>query len=313
MSPNNNNNTLVVVAIAWIAIAIASKTVVGAFHSHIPRIHELHTIMDTKIQPINNNHHNNKRQPATTTRERNRVILYGWMKDAFQSLGLDITAEQEKYNSQPLLQKDAFTVKSTNGTVVRTAAKAYHKDTSTPSSKFYTTRKDSAAAITIRPDGVQGDYNHYRAVALSSTPDRAVSIWTSDVLTMLHAAGWNSVQQGDLGENILVDGIDYTFFQIGQRYKFQTKLGSSSSSSDDNDDEEDGIIVEITERVEPCGNLCKLAYINDDNLAPKDRLEACKRFLLWLNERDGLRGWYAKVIGEGGMVKLGDQVTAIAV
>ncbi len=163
----------------------------------------------------------------------------------------------------------------------------------------------------VGPEGVQGDYNHYRTVALSSTPDRAVSILTTDILKMLKGAGWNSVSEGDLGENIYVDGVDYTFFEVGKRYKFHTKKNNSENNS--NGKEEEGTIVEITERIEPCGNLCKLPYINDESIPPKDRFEGCKKFLLYLDEKEGLRGWYGKVIGDGGLVKLGDQVSPLAV
>ena len=77
----------------------------------------------------------------------------------------------------------------------------------------YTTRKESRGVIVLSPEGVNGDYNHYRTVALGSTPDRAVSISTSDIIQMLKNAGWNDVREGDLGENIYVDSIDYTFFR----------------------------------------------------------------------------------------------------
>eukprot|EP00956_Cyclotella_meneghiniana_P028139 scaffold64935_cov31-Cyclotella_meneghiniana.AAC.1 len=125
-------------------------------------------------------------------------------------------------------------------------------------------------------------------------------------MDMLRTAGWTDVMEGDLGENIYVDGIDYTFFEVGRRYKFQTKINNGNAK------EEEGVVVEITERIEPCGNLCKLPYINRESLAPKDRFEECKKFLLYLDEKEGLRGWYGKVIG-GGTVKVGDQVSALEI
>jgi MOSC domain-containing protein YiiM len=200
------------------------------------------------------------------------------------------------------------------GTVIRTATKKYDPTHSVPSSPLYTTRKNTKGQITINSNGVSGDYNHYRSTALSSTPDRAVSILTTDILEQLKNAGYTKVQIGDLGENIYVDGIDYKFFEIGKRYKFsmkgeeQGKGGTSSSKSSSSE----GVVVEITERIEPCGNLCKLAYINDETIPPAQRFENCKKFLLWLDQKDGLRGWYGKVIGDGGQVKVGDQVSAMA-
>jgi len=146
------------------------------------------------------------------------------------------------------------------------------------------------------------DHNHYRTIALDATPDRAVSILTQDVLELLQKQGWPKVSQGDLGENILVEGVDYTFFKVGQRYKFVQNEENAATST---------TIVEITERIEPCGNLCKLSYINDESLPPKERFEGCKKFLLTLDAKEGLRGWYGRVIGNGGIVSLGDKVSLV--
>ena len=231
------------------------------------------------------------------------MILSSWLSDTFNALGLDFNLEKMRFQPQFSQDDDDESSKSKYGTVIRTATKGYDKASSIPSSRAYTTRKESRGEIILGQDGVRGDYNHYRTNALGGSPDRAVSILTSDVLKMLKGAGWSSVGEGDLGENVYIDGIDYTFFQVGHRYKFQTK-GSS--------EKEEGVIVEITERMEPCGNLCKLPYINNESIPPKERFEQCKKFLLWLDEKEGLRGWYGKIIGEGGMVKLGDQVSALA-
>jgi len=48
---------------------------------------------------------------------------------------------------------------------------------------------------------VKNDYNHYRTTAFSSTPNRALSILTTDVLKSFKSAGWDEVMEGDLGEN----------------------------------------------------------------------------------------------------------------
>lgn len=275
---------------AVIFIAFAST---GAFNSHVPRISEVNiqSVANTPNNQINSRKYNRK-----------TVILNGWLSDTFKSLGLDIALEKLKLNPQ-LPQEEDESMKSKFGTVIRTASKGYDKESSVPSHAEYTTRKESRAEISLSPEGVEGDYNHYRTIALSSTPDRAVSILTTDIIKMLKTAGWNNVMEGDLGENIYVDGIDYTFFEIGKRYKFQTRGGG---------DKDEGPIVEITERIEPCGNLCKLPYINDENIPPKDRFEGCKKFLLYLDEKEGLRGWYGKLI-RGGKVAIGDQVSALEV
>ena len=88
----------------------------------------------------------------------------------------------------------------------------------------YTTRKESRGVIVLSPEGVNGDYNHYRTVALGSTPDRAVSILTSDIIQMLKNACWNDVREGDLGENIYVDAIDYTFSRLESVTSFRPRV-----------------------------------------------------------------------------------------
>jgi MOSC domain-containing protein YiiM len=188
------------------------------------------------------------------------------------------------------------TTMMTQGTVLRTAFRKYHPKDSKPSSRKYTTRKDSQdEGIQIRFHGIVHDYNDYRTTAKNSTLDRAVSLWTTDVLELLQAYGYDQVQPGDLGENLSVEDIPYTFFQVGQRYRF-----FSPPAMDDDEAKEDAVVLEITERIEPCGSLCVLPYINSDTLLqPKERVKRCQDFLKLLDQHDGLRGWYAKVLREG--------------
>jgi MOSC domain-containing protein YiiM len=100
------------------------------------------------------------------------------------------------------------------------------------------------------------------------------------------------VQDGDLGENVLVSGIDYRFFVPGNVYRF-------TSSTEDKEDNEGCVIVEITECMDPCANLCKLPYINDPKKTPKERIATCQQMLNIMDQQSGLRGWYAKVLQEG--------------
>lgn len=186
-----------------------------------------------------------------------------------------------------------------SGTVVRLAAKAFDAENSKPSSKSYSTRKgELTSGAHITKDGVEGDYNHYRTVALKSTNDRAVSLLTNDVMTALRSQYPEfEIEDGDLGENLLVDGVPYDYFQIGRRYMFISK--DHADDDDDNNDNNSTVIVEITQKVDPCANLCKLSYINDNFLQPKQRISRCQDFLQFLDRYDGYRGWYAKVIQEG--------------
>jgi MOSC domain-containing protein YiiM len=177
------------------------------------------------------------------------------------------------------------------GSVVRIAAREFAGKDSRPAGRNYTTRKVSQESIRVLQSGVVLDYNHYRTVALDKTPDRALSILTVDCMELLESYKY-PVLDGDLGENVLVKGVNYRFFCPGEKYKF-----SLQNADDPNDNR--GVVVEITEAMEPCANLCKLDYINDLTKPPVDRIETCKEFLNILDQHPGLRGWYAKILQEG--------------
>jgi hypothetical protein len=221
------------------------------------------------------------------------------------------------------------------GTVIRTAVRPYQTSGgSKPSSPTYTTRKTSFPMIRVSEGGAYGDYNHYRTYALGSTPNRAISILTGDVGSYIRSldGGYfaddgdgnddidddnndgdrrrRGYRDGDLGENILVDGVDFDYFEVGMRYRF---FSSSSTSSDGEGDDvttlADDVVIEITEPMEPCANLCKLPYINDPILEPRHRVARCQYVIEALGQRAGLRGWYAKVVN-GGIVRVGDSLSA---
>lgn len=181
--------------------------------------------------------------------------------------------------------------KSTPATVIRLAARKYQENgASKPSSQDYTTRKESCSSIQVTAEGVMDDYNHYRTIALKSTPDRAISILTTDVMTAIRQSFSSSARNGDLGENILLKGIDFDDLQLNQQYA----VGS--------------VVLQVTEPMIPCANLCKLPYINDSSLQePKDRIARCLALLEFLDKPgDGFRGWYAKVITPG-EITVGDE------
>lgn len=73
------------------------------------------------------------------------------------------------------------------------------------------------------------------------------------------------------------------------------------------------VIVEITEPMEPCSNLCKLPYINDPSLpSSRERVARCQQFIEALGRRKGLRGWYAKEV-QGGAIRVGDSVSVVGI
>lgn len=246
------------------------------------------------------------RNPLADLIERASTII--WKGALFG----DLTEEEQGAKRNTEFVKDEQT-RAFTGSVTRVAARSFREDgASKPSSQFYTTRKDALPQIMLLDAGVSGDYNHYRTQALKSTQDRAVSIVTADVMQSLQAEQrFRVAKDGDLGENILVGGVGFRFFEVGRRYLF----GAAGDDSDEHYEEEEtnngrGVVVEITEPMIPCANLCKLPYINNSDLMPSERIQRCQSLLEWLGRADGFRGWYAKVIVEG-EVRLGDRVTAI--
>lgn len=94
----------------------------------------------------------------------------------------------QRSKRQSSLEYVSFSSESPSGNVVRTAARSYQESGgSIPSSRYYTTRKDSQPMILVTDAGINGDYNHYRTLALKSTVDRAVSILTTDVSAYIRA------------------------------------------------------------------------------------------------------------------------------
>ena len=234
-----------------------------------------------------------------------------------RALGIDLSFKQDN----PLKSLETEPKRNQgDGQVVRTAARSYQPSGgSLPSSREYTTRKSSLPLISVSSAGVTGDYNHYRTTALKSTGNRAISILTKDVSSYIEsldhgffAKPGKGYTDGDLGENILVKGVDFNYFRIGQRYRFS--VGSqreNNNSGDTTATTMEDVIIEITEPMEPCANLCKLPYINDPGLpSPKERIKRCQYFIAALGQKEGLRGWYAMVV-QGGVIRIGDSLSAV--
>jgi MOSC domain-containing protein YiiM len=189
--------------------------------------------------------------------------------------------------------------KAKHAAVLRTAARMFNATTSMPSSREYTTRKDERRSIQVSFEGVVDDYNHYRTVALKGTPNRAISILTEDVMNMLKSA-YPGSEPGDLGENIWIHGMSFRQFVIGQQYEFSSYFDSNQPA----------VIVEITEPMIPCANLCKLSWINSVGLDARERIARCQGLLDFLDTHTGMRGWYAKII-QPGIIRVGDRVAPV--
>lgn len=158
------------------------------------------------------------------------------------------------------------------GVIVRCAIKGRPPSNASPR----TPDKPAVPGFWLGGSGAEGDYNEYRSSVLKNTGARAVSIMTEDVLQQLQTERW-PLLPGDLGENVLVAGVPYNFFSVGRSYL----LGNS--------------LVQITEPIAPCSNLCRLPAISE---------AACLPLIKTLNRR---RGWYGRVLSAG-HVATGDAV-----
>ncbi|KAL7550711.1 hypothetical protein ACHAWF_013927 [Thalassiosira exigua] len=300
------NVTLIVWGIIFSVESSISTAPTGAFN-YAARSHRKPILGNTR-QLTNWETNNAKCRSATSLPS---ISDSNFIEKIAQSLGIKSGQSFSEKNPTSTQLESADSEKG-QGQVIRTAARPHQSSGgSVPSSREYTTRKTSLPMIDISYQGVTGDYNHYRTVALKSTSNRAISILTSDVSSYIkeldqgHFAKLEGgYKDGDLGENILVKGINFSFFQIGQRYQF------TSQNTDGNECMED-VIIEITEPMEPCANLCKLPYINAPSSSPKERIARCQYFIEALGQKQGLRGWYAKVI-QGGFVRVGDLLSVHA-
>ena len=118
--------------------------------------------------------------------------------------------------------------------------------------------------------GRHPDWNIYRFEQKEVDPaDRAVSVYSLELITELQENGWPAMQPGDIGENLTTKGILYADFAAGQRWQ----VGEA--------------IIRLTIPATPCGVLAQLPYVGMEKKA------AFKQALT------GCRGWYAAVELEG--------------
>jgi MOSC domain-containing protein YiiM len=124
--------------------------------------------------------------------------------------------------------------------------------------------------LTVTGDGVEGDFNRWRAEKAGGDPDQAVLLLGDEILGELGAEGW-PVGPGDLGENLRVAGVSPEAFHPGAR----VTVGD--------------VVLELSKRCDPCIVLYSLPY---------DGLERGPAFLRALQ---GRRGWFARVV-RGGVI-----------
>lgn len=139
--------------------------------------------------------------------------------------------------------------------------------------------KPSVSEIYLAAGGVRDDFNRFRHEEEHDRLDQAVLLMPIEMIRTLNAEGW-PIQEGDIGENVTTEGIPYTEFRPGDRFR----VG--------------GAVVEVSKPCTPCTNLQLLPYVGAAN-GP--------RFIKLMLDR---RGWYASVASEG-RVRSGDLVERI--
>lgn len=142
--------------------------------------------------------------------------------------------------------------------------------------------KPAVDVLHVQIHGADGDYNHYRTERKHSTPDRAVSLVTTEALASLWKAGY-CIRPGDFGENITLEAREVLL-------KAGVRLRAAVSAGSDETNEAPALELELTEPMTPCPNLehiPNVAVLSDRQCRAFPR--ACH----------GRRGWYARVVVPG--------------
>jgi MOSC domain-containing protein YiiM len=130
----------------------------------------------------------------------------------------------------------------------------------------------------VGPLGLAGDA--HRNEEHHGGPDRAVCLFSAEQIRALQAEG-HDVVPGALGENVTVEGIDWTLIVPGA----QLRLGAD-------------VRLEITKYTSPCVNI-RLAFRGGDFARVSQRRHP---------------GWsrvYARVLAEG-VIRPGDDITLVS-
>lgn len=158
--------------------------------------------------------------------------------------------------------------------VVRGTVRQVNTKSHTPGERGLPKKATDSAAVTKA--GVEGDFNVFRHEELEDDPDSALLIVPMETIQELNSEGW-PVKPGDLGENLTTEGLAYDDLTVGKVFD----VG--------------GVRLQISRACDPCDNLFLLPYIGDSR--GPDFLKAML----------GRRGWYARVLREGG-IRAGDEI-----
>ena len=97
-------------------------------------------------------------------------------------------------------------------------------------------RKPAVESAQITSTGLEGDYNDYRTTKKDGHPDMALLVMPAEMLDELKGEGW-PVEAGDIGENIVTEGIPYNALLPDVKFK----LGSA--------------VIQISYECDPCYKL----------------------------------------------------------
>ena len=126
----------------------------------------------------------------------------------------------------------------------------------------------------ITAEGIDGDYNDFRATKKGNHPDMALLLMPIETIRELNEEGWPA-KVGDLGENIVTEGILLNAFEPEMKFD----IG--------------GAQIQISYECDPCYKLHSLPYIGEER-GPE-----------FIKTMMGRRGWYARVL-EPGDIAVGD-------
>lgn len=120
----------------------------------------------------------------------------------------------------------------------------------------------------ITRNGIEGDYNNFRATKRGNNPDMALLLMPIETIHKLNKEGW-PVKVGDIGENLVTEGIPIDKFES----KIMIDIGP--------------IKIQISYECDPCYKLHSLPYVGK------------KRGHEFVKTMIGRRGWYARVLKTG--------------
>jgi MOSC domain-containing protein YiiM len=128
----------------------------------------------------------------------------------------------------------------------------------------------------VRTTGVEGD--RQRDLRYHGGPDRAVSLFSSDLIESLRADG-HPIAPGSIGENLTLAGLDWNQLAPGVR----VQIGD--------------VVLEVTSAVPPCRKIAGSFRDGDFSRVSEKRSPARSRF-------------YCRVLAEGS-VRVGDSVQVL--